>query len=125
MPPDSAAVSCQQSVYTKFSTGPNQGPAYFDQNSQEYSYPQGKIVTLRALRRWNGNDEALQQIFTGEGKVSSDCGYPFQLGTTYLVFANAAINSTHPPYADVCGRTKPISEAQEDIRLLDEKQTDK
>lgn len=99
----------------------NVGPSYFDEISQENFYPHGKAVTFRVIHRWKGGEGAWQEMVTGEGKVTSDCGYSFQVGVAYLVFGFSAQGSTRPPYVDICGRTKPLSEAQEDIlRLIEQ-----
>ena len=53
------------------------------------------------------------EIFTGRG--SSDCGFTFQTGQRYLIYADRYKNKL---ITSTCMRTKPFSEATEDIAYL-------
>jgi 5-hydroxyisourate hydrolase-like protein (transthyretin family) len=48
------------------------------------------------------------------------CGYPFQIGESYLVYAHESTNGLR---AGFCSRTGPVAERQDDITLLRETQT--
>jgi hypothetical protein len=47
-----------------------------------------------------------------------DCGYDFQAGETYLVYANNDEGSSNSLSTDVCTRTRRLSEAGEDLAYL-------
>ena len=54
-------------------------------------------------------------ISTGSG--GGDCGYAFQPGETYLIYANS--NQATGAYSTgICSRTRPISQATEDLGYL-------
>jgi hypothetical protein len=53
------------------------------------------------------------EIFTGRG--SSDCGFTFQPGQRYLIYADRYKNKL---ITNTCMRTKPFNEASEDIAYL-------
>ena len=60
-----------------------------------------------------GSEEFLE-IWTPFG----DCGYDFQAGETYLVYANNDEGSSNSLSTDVCTRTRRLSEAGEDLAYL-------
>ena len=47
-----------------------------------------------------------------------DCGYDFQSGETYLVYANNDEGSANSRSTDICTRTRRLSEAGEDLTYL-------
>jgi len=47
-----------------------------------------------------------------------DCGYDFQAGETYLVYANTDEGSSNSLSTDTCTRTRRLSEAGEDLAYL-------
>ena len=47
-----------------------------------------------------------------------DCGYDFQAGETYLVYANSDEGSANSLSTDVCTRTRRLSDAGEDLAYL-------
>jgi hypothetical protein len=47
-----------------------------------------------------------------------DCGFDFQAGETYLVYANYDEGSSNSLSTDVCTRTRRLSEAGEDLAYL-------
>jgi hypothetical protein len=53
------------------------------------------------------------EIVTGMG--GGDCGYRFKTGGKYLVYASKTGSGLS---ASICSRTRPIAEAQEDLRYL-------
>ncbi len=58
--------------------------------------------------------EEVQDVWTPFG----DCGYDFQAGETYLVYANYDEGSTNSLSTDSCTRTRRLSEAGEDLAYL-------
>ena len=53
------------------------------------------------------------EVFTGSG--GGDCGYDFQIGQRYLVYA---YRNDHQLYTGICTRTRPFSSANEDLAFL-------
>jgi hypothetical protein len=56
------------------------------------------------------------EILTGYG--SGDCGYQFQVGTEYVVYAYK--NSAGRLETGICTRTRPLAEAAEDVKYIHE-----
>lgn len=82
----------------------------------EYYDFYGYRVTLTVERAWKGaSDSASLTILTGTG--GGDCGYPFVVGESYLVYASPT--SVGLPSTTICHRTRPVSDAQLDIQALD------
>lgn len=73
--------------------------------------PQGEglneIVTLTPLERWKGGLDDPMQVVTALN--TSICGYPFQVGVAYLVFATP-LSSGAMPWVDLCRRTAPLDQ---------------
>ncbi len=59
-------------------------------------------------------DEDTIEVWTPFG----DCGYDFQAGETYLVYANNDEGSANSLSTDICTRTRRLSEAGEDLSYL-------
>lgn len=79
-----------------------------------------KAVRFEVSRVWKG--EAVSEIIIHTGSGGGDCGFDFEEGKDYLVYS-------HPStmYGDkellvtiICDRTKPLSQAQEDLAVLGE-----
>jgi hypothetical protein len=77
-----------------------------------------KSVLLEVSQSWKGVTESQVIITTGQG--GGDCGYDFQKGIEYLVYANPS-----SMYGDedelvtiICSRTNELSAAKEDIVIL-------
>src|SRR5262249_20884902 len=70
-------------------------------------------VTFVVTNAWKGLSSKEVLIVTGFGR--GDCGYEFEVGKNYLVYAGG------PPQAlgtSICHRTSSISYAQKDIRII-------
>lgn len=71
-------------------------------------------VRLRVERVWKGSPRAEVRILTGRG--GGDCGYQFEVGQSYLVYAykwrEAELGT------NICQRTAKLSEASGDLRVL-------
>ena len=80
--------------------------------------PQSRIRVRKAVVRlelsWKGPVSDSLVIWTGMG--SGDCGYPFEIGERYLVFA-IATDSTRLS-AHTCSLTQPFEGAGEYIKAL-------
>lgn len=72
-----------------------------------------KVVTFDVDRVWKGISNETVTAVTGLG--DADCGFPFQQGVEYLVYA---YSNEEPFDASGCSRTKPLSNAQEDLNVL-------
>ena len=71
-------------------------------------------VHLGVQRSWKGAAE--HAVVRTQGQRTA-CGYPFEVGHTYLVFAYRGEDGTL--WASACGRTRPSDEAVADRALLD------
>ena len=69
-------------------------------------------VTLRVSEVWKGPRQQTMTITT-EGDSSVGCGYPFEEGQEYLVYAAGG-----DPSVNLCGEIKPLSEARADLEAL-------
>jgi hypothetical protein len=74
---------------------------------------QNRLVTFDVKRAYRGLDgKTVTEIVTGSG--GGDCGYDFQQGEQYLVYA-----FSHPAtgklYAGICSRTRRLAEAGDDL----------
>ncbi|WP_342542674.1 hypothetical protein MHH33_00870 [Paenisporosarcina sp. FSL H8-0542] len=79
-----------------------------------------KRVLIEVAETWKGVSESQVIITTGSG--GGDCGYEFQVGQEYLVYATESTM-----YGDkaelvtvICDRTTELSAAQEDLTVLGE-----
>jgi hypothetical protein len=76
--------------------------------------PPGKLVTLALVRTWKGlENEETVTLRTSESSAS--CGYAFELSTSYLVYASGTPDALS---VSSCSRTRPMSEASEDLAAL-------
>ena len=69
---------------------------------------------MRVIRSWKGSFGGRVEIYTSYG--GGDCGYPFVVGNEYLVYAYRAPSGRL--VTSICGRTRPIAEAREDLSAL-------
>ncbi len=72
------------------------------------------IVKLRVENLWKGN--VSRQITVLTGADSALCGYNFEVGKSYLIYASGAdVNNLQ---TNICTRTANLSEAKADIKIL-------
>jgi hypothetical protein len=71
-------------------------------------------VTFNISKEWKGGAGHSLLVQTPDAKVCCICGYEFEAGKSYLVYASGA-----PLYTNICTRTKPITEAAPDTAVLD------
>jgi len=74
----------------------------------------GLEVTLRVKEVWKGAPAEEIKVHTAGN--SAACGYPFTVGTTYLVYA--LNDEADPMRVSLCSRTAPIENAKEDLDFL-------
>lgn len=70
-------------------------------------------VRLRVESSWKGARCGEMTIVTGLN--DADCGYDFQAGTSYLIYADRAKGSFT---TNICSRTAPAAQAAEDLAAL-------
>lgn len=73
-----------------------------------------RVVTLRVLRTYRGNPGAIATVLTGMG--TGDCGFNFETGKEYLVYANNVDAVTL--FTSICTGTTPLEEAGPKLRVL-------
>jgi hypothetical protein len=77
-------------------------------------YYDGYLVTLRVVQRWKGAPDSETKVWTAADPTA--CGFPFELDSTYLVYADAW-DSTRS-FTSWCTRTCIIQGADEDLTFL-------
>ena len=90
---------------------------------QDKPNPQGQIaytvapllVRFRVQERFRGATDNIVEVSTGRG--GGDCGYPFQVGEAYLVYAFKAGDSG-TVRTGICSRTRPLEKASDDLEFL-------
>ncbi|KGP72767.1 hypothetical protein [Pontibacillus yanchengensis] len=77
-------------------------------------------VTFEVSNTWKGVTKS--EIVITTGLNSADCGFPFEVGESYLLYANES--SMYEGVAElsttICDRTAAIEEAQQDLETLGE-----
>ncbi|MBZ5568000.1 MAG: carboxypeptidase regulatory-like domain-containing protein [Acidobacteriia bacterium] len=84
-----------------------------DVMAKSYQVPQ-KEVHFRVVRSYRGNVGAEATVHTGLG--GGDCGYKFELGHSYLVYASQRDGDIR---TGICSRTAEAEKAADDIAWLD------
>jgi hypothetical protein len=79
----------------------------------------GVLVKLRAEKSWKGKLPREVTVATGIG--GGDCGYRFEVGDSYLVYAYGPNESSLG--TNICQRTSALSEARADIKHLGKSKT--
>jgi hypothetical protein len=85
-----------------------------DEPKTESNMFPGKTVTVALVRTWRAleNQEAVS-VRTGESGAM--CGYGFEVGVSYLVYAAGEPDKL---LVTSCSRTRPLGEASEDLAAL-------
>ena len=68
-------------------------------------------ATLRVSEVWKGPKQRTVEVTTGADS-GMGCGYPFEDGREYLVYAGKGIS------VDLCSETKPLAKARADLAVL-------
>ena len=76
-------------------------------------------ITLRTSEVWKGPEQETIAVFTSGS--SSMCGYPFEKGKDYLVYADQGSYGKQSLSVSLCSQTQQISEPDDlkEIRLAD------
>src|SRR5262245_5188817 len=79
-------------------------------------------VRLRVEGSWKGARKEIncEEVTISTGLGDADCGFDFQVGTSYLVYADKAQGKLT---TNICNRTKPTAQASEDLAALGEPKT--
>ena len=72
------------------------------------------IVKLRVDNSWKGNLSKEVTVLTGSD--SALCGYNFEVGQSYLIYANGA--DANNLQTNICTRTAKFSQAKADVKVL-------
>ncbi|WP_407271124.1 hypothetical protein [Radiobacillus sp. PE A8.2] len=82
--------------------------------------PSSKQVLFKVTETWKGVSRSQVYITTGIG--GGDCGYRFQQGNNYLVYAHPSsmYGGNNGLVTIHCDGTKQLSEAEEDLVILGE-----
>lgn len=76
-----------------------------------------RAVTLQLRRAWKGVETDRVTVVTGFG--GGDCGYDFQVGEPYLVYATRYAGVPNQPLVvGICGRTEQLAKAGKDVEEL-------
>jgi len=70
-----------------------------------------KTVKFDVQRVWKGVSGNQTTVVTGSG--DANCGYPFVMNETYLVYAEG-----NPLYTQSCGRNTLFADSYDDLRVL-------
>ena len=71
--------------------------------------------TIAVLEAWKG--ELADTVAVRTARLSASCGYPFEVGTRYLIYARTRAD-TGCLRTNLCTRTKPLKYADEDVAEL-------
>jgi hypothetical protein len=74
-----------------------------------------RLVRFAIIQSYRGISGTAAQTITGSG--GGDCGYPFKMGESYLVYAYQN-SEAKKLYAGICSRTRPLSQASEDLKYM-------
>lgn len=82
------------------------------------TYP-WRSVRFRVQRLWKGPDSTQVDVLTGMN--DADCGFPFEVGEKYLVYAwTYAYEDGEAFNTNICSRTNVLSRAAENLTALGE-----
>ncbi len=81
---------------------------------------QERTVTLKVEKWWKGGDKG--ELVVATAKSGAACGYGFEKGKKYLVYAGAADEKNKPLHVSLCSRTRTDKEAEKsgDFKALGE-----
>jgi hypothetical protein len=83
-------------------------------------------ATFRVSEVWKGKQRETVEVSTSQVLPGVGCGYPFKEGREYLVYAYRGPHGSPPKpdlKTDLCTLTKPLSEADANLRVLGEGQS--
>ena len=73
-----------------------------------------RLVQFAVVEAFRGFQLSQVTVVTGYGQT--DCGYPFRMGESYVVYTHGS--STGQLSTSICSRTRPVANAAEDLTYL-------
>jgi hypothetical protein len=90
-------------------------PVYKPGNPPTFeNYPQ-KQITFKVSEAFTGTEPGIQEIVIRTGLGGGDCGYLFERGTEYIVYATQTPRGLR---TGICSPTRPTAKAEEDLKYL-------
>ncbi|MGH7450573.1 MAG: T9SS type A sorting domain-containing protein [bacterium] len=74
-----------------------------------------RLAKISLVKIWKGDRHAVSDIYTGAN--SAACGYDFQIGETYIIYAYKG--EAGRLQTGLCERTAPLHSATEDLKYLE------
>jgi len=108
------ACSCGTEFYSPAEEFSQANAVFEGEVTQIYEFGDGYRVAFVVTRSWKGISTSTVEISTGTGV--GDCGYIFNVGASYVVYAYGEPNTLG---TTSCSRTTDISRAAEDLSYLD------
>ena len=72
-------------------------------------------VRFKVLQSWKGATTKTLTVFTAN--ICCICGYTFKVGERYIVYTYIS-DDDEKLWTNICTRTKPLSEAAKDLKVL-------
>jgi len=89
---------------------------YYDSPSRPPLSTQKRVVRIQIVEVLTGVDPGQKEIEIVTGMGGGDCGYAFQSGVDYIIYAYK--NSEGRLETGICSRTRPLTQAPEDLAYL-------
>ena len=89
---------------------------YYDSKSRPPFSSRKRVVRIQIAEVLNGVDPGQKEIEIVTGMGGGDCGYAFQSGVDYIIYAYK--NSEGRLETGICSRTRPLTQAAEDLAYL-------
>jgi hypothetical protein len=97
-------------------TGPKATRALmYDSSTRPLPWPK-RVVRLHIAQVLTGVDPSQREIEIVTGMGGGDCGYAFQPGADYIIYAYK--NSAGRLETGICSRTRPLTQAADDLAYL-------
>lgn len=110
-PCESFGTSAAVFAGTVIAVRENERPKKIDRNAVDW-LPRF-VYKFSVQQAYSGVTGTEVEVFTGSG--GGDCGYQFKIGERYLVYAYLYKDKLN---TSICGRTRPFSQATEDLAFL-------
>ena len=88
---------------------------YYDSPNRPFSSSK-RVVRIQIAEVLTGVDPGQKEIEILTGRGGGDCGYSFQSGVDYIIYAYK--NSEGRLETGICSRTRPLTQAAEDLAYL-------
>ena len=88
----------------------------YEPSLDKYDQCFGLVAMMRVTTAWKGIAGERVRVIGGLGR--GDCGFVFRRDVEYLVYGRAS--ESGDLVASICSRTRPVSDAEEDLAILAE-----